>query len=236
MSSLTAEISAIYPGLDSWLPYDEAATRINKEGRSFQNDAQGKAAIRTWIQQILAKEELRDKPTILYCDAVNIRQVWTWLQDTQISSQGLSFAERDNPIFKSMPGLRLIRIRTGNETAEYYGIDGETLSGFITGIFKNPDNERLFYSIGNKSATMSGISKNLSRIANPEKVWLHPSIVEITIGYYQEGDDLLELAAIAHESRHGVLQYEGFLEKPRVLHYAEQIAEYVLMLEDDDQS
>ena len=235
MSSLTAEISAIYPGLDSWLPCDEAATSINNDGRSVQNDAQGKTAIREWIEQTLAKKELRDKPTILYCDAVNIRQVWTWLQDTQISSQELSFAERGNPIFKSMPGLRLIRIRTGNETAEYYGIDEERRSGFVTGIFKNPDNDRVFLSIGDKPATMKGLNTD-SKIKNPEKDWKHPSIVEITVGYCQEGDNLLKLAAIAHESRHGVLQYEGFLEKPRVLHYAEQIAEYVLMLDDDDQS
>lgn len=236
MSSMTGEISAIYPGLEKWIPDDEAATRINKEGRNFTNDAQGKTDIRNWIGQTLAKEELRDKPTILYCDTVNIRQAWTWLQDTQISSQGLSFAERDNPVFIPMPGLRVIRIRTGNETPEYYGIDGEKISGFVTGIFKNPDNERVFYSIGKKSVTMSGISKDLSRIANPEKVWSHPSIVEITIGYCQEGDDLLELAAIAHQSRHGVLQYEGFLEKPRVLHYAEQITDYVLMLANEDES
>lgn len=235
MSSLTAEIMAIYPGLDLWIPYDEAATRINQEGRNFTNDAQGKAAIRNWIQEILAKKELRDKPTILYCDAVNIRQVWAWLQDRQISSQGLSFAERDKPVFIPMPGLRVIRIRTGDETAEYYGIDEERRSGFVTGIFKNPDNDRVFLSLGDKPATMNG-SNTDSKIKKPEKVWSHPSIVEITIGYCQEGDDLLELAAIAHQSRHGVLQYEGFLEKPRVLHYAEQITDYVLMVEDEDES
>jgi Skp family chaperone for outer membrane proteins len=234
MSSLTAEISAIYPGL-AWIPYDEAATRINKEGRNFTNDVQGKAAIRNWIEQILAKKELRDKPTILYCDVVNIRQVWTWLQDTQISTQGLSFAERDNPVFISMPGLRVIRIRTGNETAEYYGIDEERRSGFVTGIFKNPDNDRVVLSLGDKPATMKGLNTD-SKIKKPEKVWSHPSIVEITIGYCQEGDRFLDLAAIAHQSRQGVLQYQGFLEKPRVLHDAEQIIDYALMLEDEDES
>jgi hypothetical protein len=54
------------------------------------------------------------------------------------------------------------------------------------------------------------------------------------IGYHQAGDNFLELAAIAHESRKGVLQYEDFLEVPKVLHYAKQIANYVLMLDDDD--
>lgn len=236
MSSLTAEISAIYPGLESWIPYDQASLRINKDGINFKNDAQGKAKIRNWIKETLDKKELRGKPTILYCEAENIRRVWTWLQDTQISANGLLFAERENPVFIPMPELRVIRVRTGDETAEWFGIDGEQVSGFVTGIFKNSDNDRVFYSIGNKSATMSSISKDLSRINNPEKAWLHPSIVEIAIGYWQEDDNLLELAAIAHQSRHGVLQYEGFLERPRVLHYAKQMSDYVLMLQKDEQN
>lgn len=236
MSSLTAEISTIYPGLETWIPYDEALLRINQDGINFTNDAQGKAKIRNWIKDILKKKELRDKPTILYCEAENLRQVWTWLQDTQISADGLSFAERDNPVFMPMPGLRVIRCRSGDETAEYYGIDGEEISGFTTGIFKNQDNERVFLSVGSKSATMSGITKNLSRIENPEKNWQHPSLVELTIGYCQEGDNLLDLAAIAHQSRHGVLQYEGFLKRPRVLHYVKQMADYVLRLNEDYQS
>lgn len=238
MSSLTAEISAIFPGLESWIPYDEALTRINQEGEGLTNDDKGKAKIRTFIQQTLNKKELRGKPTLLYCQAQNIRQQWTWLQDTQISVNGLSFAERENPVFEDFPNLRVLRLRSGNETPEWYGMDGEKVSGFITGLFKNPDNDRVFYSIGNKSITMSDIPKDLSRINKPEKAWAHPSIVEIAIGYYQEDDkdNLLDLAAIAHESRKGVLQYEDFLEVPRVLHYAKQMADYVLMLDDDDES
>jgi hypothetical protein len=235
MSSLTAEISAIFPGLDSWVPYDEASIRINKEGYSFTNDAQGKARIRTFIEQTLNKKELKGKPTILYCEAENLRQVWTWLQDTQISANGLSFAERENPVFVHMPGLRVIRCRSGDETAEWYGTDGVQVSGFASGIFKNPDNDRVFQSIGTKSVTMRRVPKALSRIENPEKFWQHPSVVEIAIGYCQEDDNFLDLAAIAHESRHGVLQYEDFLERPRVLHYAKQMTDYVLMLDDDSQ-
>lgn len=235
MSSLTAEISAIFPGLESWIPYEQALTSINKEGESFTNDDKGKAKIRTFIQQTLNKKELRGKPTLLYCVAQNIRQQWTWLQDTQISVNGLSFAEREKPVFEEFAGLRVIRLRSGDETAEWFGIDGEKVSGFITGLFKNLDNERVFFSIGNKSSTMSIIPKDLSRIEQPGKFWVHPSLVEIAIGYCQEGDKLLDLAAIAHESRHGVLQYEDFLEVPRVLHYAKQMADYVLMLDDDEE-
>ncbi|MFB2879919.1 pPIWI_RE module domain-containing protein [Floridanema aerugineum] len=235
MCSLTGEIMAIFRGIEQWIPYDKALTRINKEGSCLKNDNKGKATIRTFIQETLNRNELREKPTILYCHAQNIRQAWTWLKDPQISDQGLSFAELENPVFEQFPGLRVIRLRSGDETPEWFGIDGENVSGFITGLFQNPDNERVFYSIGKKTATMMK-DNQYSRIKKPEKHWVHPSIVEITIGYCQENDknNLLELAAIAHESRHGVLQYEDFLEVPRVLHYAKQMADYVLMLSDDD--
>ncbi|MFP4101942.1 RNaseH domain-containing protein [Coleofasciculus sp.] len=56
MSSRTAEITAIFPGLESWIPYHEALTRINKEGKGFTNDDKSKAKIRTFIQQTLNKK------------------------------------------------------------------------------------------------------------------------------------------------------------------------------------
>ena len=64
---------------------------------------------------------------------------------------------------------------------------------------------------------------------NPEKSWGHPSMLEITIAYYQPEDNLIELAVIAHESRREILQYADCLEVPRVLHYAKQMGEYVLI-------
>lgn len=232
MSSLTPEISAIFPGTKSWIPYDEALTRINQDGYSFTNDDQGKAKIRTFIYETLNKPELRGKPTLLYCQAENIRQAWTWLQDPQISSDGLSFAERDHPVLVPMPGLRVIRLR--KETPEWFGISDEKLCGFITGIFQNPDHERVFFSLAGKPPTMTGSNRD-SKIDKPDKLWAHPSLVEIVIAYCPD-DKFPELAAIAHESRQGVLQYEYFLEVPRVLHYAKQMADYVLMLDDDEES
>ena len=73
-----------------------------------------------------------------------------------------------------------------------------------------------------------------SKIKNPEKSWGHPSLLEITIAYNQPEDNLTELAAIAHESRKGILQYADCLEVPRVLHYAKQINEYVLIANETE--
>ena len=71
---------------------------------------------------------------------------------------------------------------------ELAGIKRQKVSGFVTGIFPNKDNERVFYSLGEKSAQMSGTNSD-SKIDNPGKDWKHPSLVEIVIGYCQEEDN-----------------------------------------------
>ncbi|ACB53660.1 unknown [Crocosphaera subtropica ATCC 51142] len=226
MVSDSQQIEAIFPGSDEWIPYRKALTKIN-DAESWKNDNEGKNKVRTFIQQTLKIKELRNKPTILYCKAENIRSAWSWLQDTQISNEGLSFGERDKPLFEEFKNLRVIRLRN-SETSEWFAMDGEKISGFVTGLFKKKQSDCVFYSLGNKSAQMTGQNSD-SKIKNPANSWGHPSLLEITIGYYQQEDNLTELAAIAHESRKGILQYADCLEVPRVLHYAKQINEYVLI-------
>lgn len=236
MSSNSQQIEAIFPG-SQWMSYREALTKID-EAEGWKNDSTGKCRVRNFIKDTLKTKELRNKPTILYCKAENIRQAWSWLQDTQISNQGLSFGERNEPFFEEFKDLRVIRLRN-SETPEWFAVDAEKISGFVTGLFKKEKSDRVFYSLGSKSAQMSGQNSD-SKIKNPEKSWGHPLLVEITIAYHQPEDNLTELAAIAHESRKEILQYADCLEVPRVLHYAKQINEYVLMLneaqdEDEDE-
>uniref|UniRef100_UPI0013007B69 RNaseH domain-containing protein n=1 Tax=Cyanothece sp. BG0011 TaxID=2082950 RepID=UPI0013007B69 len=233
MGSDSQQIEAIFPGNDVWIPYREVLTKIN-DAESWKNDDKGKNKVRTFIQQTLKTKELRNKPTILYCKAENIRSAWSWLQDTQISNKGLSFSDKKDKkqIFEEFLGLRVIRLRN-SETPEWFAVDGEKISGFVTGLFKKENSDRVFYSLGNKSAQMTGQNSD-SKIKNPEKSWGHPSLLEITIAYHQPKDNLTELAAIAHESRKGILQYADCLEVPRVLHYAKQINEYVLMANETE--
>lgn len=232
MRSDSQQIEAIFPGDSGWMPYREALTKIN-DAEDWKNDDKGKSRVRTFIKKTLQTKELRDKPTILYCKAENIRLAWSWLQDTQISNKGLSFGERNDPLFEEFKDLRVIRLRN-TETPEYFAVDEKKISGFVTGLFKKENSDRIFYSLGSKSAQMTGQNSD-SRIKSPEKSWGHPSLLEITIAYYQQEDDLTELAAIAHESRKGILQYADCLEVPRVLHYAKQIDEYVLISNRNDE-
>ncbi|MEM7579571.1 MAG: RNaseH domain-containing protein [Cyanobacteria bacterium P01_A01_bin.80] len=232
MCSNSERIEAIFPGSNGWMSYREALTAINN-AESWRNDNEGKRRVRNFIKDTLKTKELRDKPTILYCKAENIRNAWSWLQDTQISNEGLSFGERNDPLFEEFPDLRVIRLRN-NETPEYFTVDGKKTSGFVTGLFKKENSDRVFYSLGSKSAQMTSQNSD-SRIKNPEKSWGHPSLLEITIAYHQPEDNLIELAAIAHESRKGILQYADSLEVPRVLHYAKQMDEYVLISNRNDE-
>ena len=234
MRSNSQQIEAIFPGSNGWISYHEALTNINDD-ESWKNDNEGKRKVRSFIKDTLKIKELRNKPTILYCKAENIRLAWSWLQDSQISNQGLSFSDKKDskPLFEEFKDLRVIRLRN-TETPEYFAVDGEKTSGFITGLFKKENSDYVFYSLGSKSAQMTGQNSD-SRIKNPEKSWGHPSLLEITIAYHQLKDNLIELAAIAHESRKGILQYADSLEVPRVLHYAKQMNAYVLMLSETEE-
>ncbi|MDJ0846054.1 RNaseH domain-containing protein [Crocosphaera sp.] len=232
MVSDSQQIEAIFPGRNEWIPYHEALTKIN-DAESWKNDDKGKKRVRTFIQQTLKTKELRNKPTILYCKAENIRSAWSWLQDTQISNEGLSFGERDKLLFEEFKDLRVIRLRN-SETPEYFATNGEKGSGFTRGLFKKEKSKYVFYSSSGKSNQMSGYYDSDSKIQNPEKSWGHPSLLEITIAYHQPEDNLTELAAIAHESRKGILQYADCLEVPRILHYAKQINEYVLIANETE--
>lgn len=237
MRSNSEQIEAIFPGSGGWMTYREALTKIN-DAESWRNDLDGKRKVRNFVKDALKTKELRDKPNILYCKAKNIRQAWSWLQDTQISNKGLSFGERNDPLFEEFPDLRVIRLRN-TETPEYFAVDGEKASGFTRGLFKKDDSDYVFYSSGGKSLQMSSYYDSDSKIKNPKKSWGHPSLLEITIAYHQPEDNLMELAAIAHESRKGILQYADSLEVPRVLHYAKQTDEYVLISnrnEDEEES
>ncbi len=234
MRSDSQQIEAIFPGSDGWIPYREALTKINN-AESWKNDDKGKEKVRTFIQKKLKTKELRNKPTILYCKAENIRNAWSWLQDPQISNQGLSFSDKKDsePLFEEFEGLRVIRLRN-SETPEWFAVEGKEISGFPRGLFKKENSKKVFYSIADKSTQMKKLKKDMSKIKNPTISWGHPSLLEITIAYHQSEDNLTELAAIAHESRKGILQYADCLEVPRVLHYAKQINEYVLIANETD--
>jgi hypothetical protein len=234
--------------LPKWIPYDEALRKINTEGISITGDNNElKREIKAFIKRMLTSKELRGKDTLLLCDAQNIRRYWTWLQDTQISQEGVVFGTESPQL---MPKLRVVRVRQGGETPEWYALHNtkkqkvklfdnlvelEQISVATEGLFYLDNNERIFLSIGEKSNTMPKEKLDFSKLDKPQLHWSNPAILELTVACIQPGDKPEHWAILTHELRRMALQYKDTLARPIVLHLAAQMADYVLMVSEEDE-
>jgi len=246
MHSDSQTIEATFNGLPDWIPYDEALRKINKKGISITGDSNElKKEIKGFVKRMLQSKELRGKDTLLLCDAQNIRRYWTWLQDTQISQDGIVFGTESPQL---MPKLRVVRVRQGGETPEWYAlhdnkkqkmklfdnlVELEQISVATEGLFNTDSNERIFLSIGEKSNTMPKEKLDFSKLDKPQLHWSNPAILELAVACIQPGDDPRHWAVLTHELRRMALQYKDTLARPIVLHLAAQMADYVLMVDED---
>lgn len=239
-------IEATFNGLSDWIPYDEALRKINQEGKSITGDNNElKKEIKGFIKRMLQSKELRGKDTLLICDAQNIRRYWTWLQDKQISQEGVVFATEPPQL---IPKLRVVRVRQDGETPEWYAlhdkakqevklfddlVELEQISVATEGLFYTDSNKRIFLSIGKKSNTMPKEKLDFSKLDKPQLNWSNPAILELTVACIQPGDEPEDWAILTHELRRMALQYKDTLARPIVLHLASQMAGYVLMVDED---
>ncbi|WP_414623741.1 RNaseH domain-containing protein [Calothrix sp. CCY 0018] len=248
MRSDSQIIEATFNGLSNWIPYDEALRKINTEGISITGDNNElKREIKGFLKRMLQSKELRGKDTLLLCDAQNIRRYWTWLQDKQISQEGVVFGTESPQL---MPKLSVVRVRQDGETPEWYALHNtkkqkvklfdnlvelEQISVATEGLFYLDNNERIFLSIGEKSNTMPKEKLDFSKFDKPQLHWSNPAILELTVACIQPGDKPEHWAILTHELRRMALQYKDTLARPIVLHLAAQMADYVLMVSEEDE-
>ncbi|AOW98997.1 hypothetical protein BJP34_05645 [Moorena producens PAL-8-15-08-1] len=246
MRSDSQSIEATFNGLSKWLPYDEALVKLNKLGKSITGDDKQKSSeIKRFIRGMLQRKELRGKDTLLLCDAQNLRRYWKWLQDSEISQEGLVFGLESPQL---IPNLRVVRVREDEESPNWYAlhdtdkqkvklfydlVDLEKLATSTYGLFDTKSNDRIFLSIGEKASTMSKISHDSSKFKKPKENWTHPQIVELTVACIQPGDKPEHWAIVTHELRQMALQYNSPLARPIVLHLAAQMPDYVLMVDEE---
>ncbi|MBW4427503.1 MAG: DUF3962 domain-containing protein [Nostoc desertorum CM1-VF14] len=246
MRSDSQAIEAIFNGISDWIPYDEALRKINFKGTSITGDNNDlKKEIKGFIKRMLQTKELRGKDTLLLCDAQNIRRYWTWLQDKEISPDGIVFGT-ESP--QMMPKLRVVRVRQDGETPGWYAlhdqkkqkvklfdnlVELEQISVATEGLFNTDSNERIFLSIGQKSNTMPKEKLDFSKFDKPQLHWSNPAILELVVAYIQPEDDPWHWAVLTHELRRMALQYKDTLARPIVLHLAAQMGDYVLMVDED---
>lgn len=242
IASETGQIRATAPGLDGWLPYQQALLAIGKgQAQGYTYPHQSKTM--KFIQKKLENDVLALGETLLICHAHNLRRTWTWLQDGKITIDNIAFGkEPPEPIDDEWEGLRIVRVRSSqsHETPEWYGLK-EDAQGFSKGLFKI--GQRVFASTYQKPVQFKKISPRLSKASSwttrtgegrqpaPKSYAWNPAMYELTVACIQPGDDPVTWAALTHELRNTASHYNESTALPLPLHLAKLVEEYVLLLE-----
>ncbi|MFI9323530.1 pPIWI_RE module domain-containing protein [Kitasatospora aureofaciens] len=245
-----AEIEPLLPGPRQATDAQEAESPAEQEatGRPspWQNREQQRREAAEWLHQL--RSSLRAQPTVLFAEAHNARQHWTWLQDGRV--------ERDRiqdglaPARHLDPDLRLVRVRAGarGETPQWWGLaKGGKPNGIQQGVWQPdeaPDGARVFNSTTAKPVTakhaavtadklstrpiLQGKRKGEPTVDTDQNAWL-PGLLEIVVlGCHEEdGDDPRAFALLTHLLRQSP-DYTQATALPLPLHLAGLAQEYVL--------
>ncbi len=221
------QIRAICPGMSGWEPYARALLTIATQ--------QIKGGYPSTPQQMLAfiKEKIEEDiaplgETLILCHAQNIRVIWPWIGNNQITHEGIAFGGASQSAI-TIPGLHIVRIRGGDaETPEYYAQNG-TKVGFARGLFRMGD--QVFASTQSNPPQFK-IRRNLSKAprsgesaqAAATAAW-NPGLYELTV-ITDARYDAWQWAALTHELRQASLHYAEATALPFPLHLAKGIEQY----------
>jgi pPIWI_RE module N-terminal domain/RNaseH domain of pPIWI_RE/MID domain of pPIWI_RE len=225
--SSEGQVRAISPGMSTWEPYARALRAIAMQqikGGNPYTPQQMLAFIKEKIEEDIAPLG----ETLILCHSQNIRAIWPWISNNQITRDGIAFGGASQSAI-TIPGLHIVRIRGGDsETPEWYAQSG-TRVGFARGLFKM--NDHVFASTqGNppQFKTRRGLSKaprsgEVARAA-ATPAW-NPGLYELAV-VTDASHDAWRWAALTHELRQSSLQYSEATALPLPLHLAKGIEEY----------
>ena len=237
MASDSWGIEVLIPGWSDWLPYSQAQLALLNQpiNRTLRTEE---------ICQFLLETLDRCLPnfgdTLLFCHAQNLRGIWKWLGNEQITKT----LPKD---LKQHERLRIVRLRTGDhEIPEWYAQNDQAY-GFASGIFAIGDSSHVFASVREKPLTMKKLSKEASKAFSQTKpnkktqqmetydprpdvrAW-NPGICEITISC-ERPEDALMCAIVTNELRyHCASHFHSPTVYPIPLHLASLLNEYLLPL------
>lgn len=245
IASGTGEIRATAPGLAAWLPYPDALLAIG-QGRARSIASQHVA---NYIQQMVKNDVAAQGDTLLLCHAQKMRSVWPWLGNSRLTVDQLAFGYNEAPEpIEHVPGLRVVRVRDGDETPQWYAQKGEDQQGFAQGVFEM--GPRVFASTHQKPVQFKRLSPNVSKFAHwttsrthkvfppaPHRQAWNPGLCELTVVCLQPQDsgNAVPWAALAHQLRHAASHYEEATALPWPLHLAQQMAEYTRILQEEEE-
>jgi len=230
INAYNGAVLAKAPGFDAWLPYHQALLKIGQnEYHGFEDTDK---TVR-YIQQVIRDQISPEGDAVLLCHSQNLRRVWKWLADAEISLDSLRFGQEVPTPITEWPGLRVVRVRdsAGSETPEWYAVRDERF-GFSKGLFRI--NERVFASTYGKPSQFKKSSVKVSIVTNPQMAVWNPALCELTVAALQPGDDPVEIADMVHSLRLASIQYDEATSLPLPLHLAKLMAEYAMLPTDEE--
>jgi hypothetical protein len=251
-SSAENDILAIAPGFEKWLPYREALLELSKTDvlGSQHKRADYTAFLRAELLRVVSKEN----DTLLICHAQNMRETWTWINNTNLVCDAIAFQPNETAVaIAEWPGLRIVRVRDGqsHETPEWFA-EKDGWRSAAAGLFKM--GERVFASTHSKPKQMTSYSHYFSKAErwssrtspdrfvppNPNRPTWNPGLYELTVAALQPEDngDPTIWAHLTHELRQSCLHFEDATALPLQLHLAKLMGEYILSvdIQDDEEA
>jgi hypothetical protein len=230
-------------GFKDWLSYPDALLALaNSQAQGVHKPREALPFVMDTLNRLMPSIP----HVMLFFHAQNFRSAWSWLTNENITKEL-------PPSFAKYKHAHIVRIRSGeHETPEWYAQSEIVPYGFAKGLFMSEEHSHVFASVQDKPPTTVNLSKELSKgmsrvkinkegkakdiAPNPTVSAWNPGIVEITVSG-SSPDETLIWAAIANELRHGMAShYNHPTVYPIPLHLASLMEEYVLPLEEIDES
>jgi len=237
----TGEVLARGGSMTSWLPYGAALLEL-ATGEPYGGRLRRTDELAAFFEE--TGSDLDDGvDTLIITHTQNLRSALPWIGNGRIELDTFSGID-----ISRHPELRHARLRTNldHETPEYFGIaDDEVTVGLPSGVWLLNGSDRLYGSTARKPAT-SKLSPSLSKLGGyvnrvgtfgpkPDKQTWNPQLVEIAISALQRRDVRPQhFAALVHELTSIAVHHTEPLTLPLPCHLAQQTAEYLLPIEEDE--
>jgi len=213
-------VRAMYPGATGWLPYAEALLEVAHSQLELGLPAD---RFPSFLDQILEDSTIAGA-TLLMCHAQNTRQIWPWLTNQNISTEGLTWGRGPQKPIKHRE-LRVARVRdsTRDEVPQWYAF-GNGEMRLPSGLFKQ--RERVYLSLQGKTAAMKS-GRTIAKLDRSNLTIAVPRVIELFLPILQDSDDADQWAVVVHRLRQMAGHHDEATRLPLSLHLARGLTEYV---------
>jgi|GEM_PF-5991928 len=228
MHTANNKVMIRFPGSNGWRSYYDALLELGRFDL-HGNTKQTKPSIQGFVHKLWQDEIIPSGNALILVDGPNFRSNWPWLTDKNINASRL-WVEGPNMgwDYSELKGVRLVRVRTGNEVPQGYGLGDEGEVSFTSGVF--PVSQQVFWGMAPKPKTMMKVKNEVARTKRtdcPSHVHRQPGIVEIVPAILQPEDDPAMWATLVQKMRQMMPSYDDYTLRPLPLHLLELVEEYV---------